>query len=353
MTPEPSRRQLLTAAGLTLGIAWLELGGGAAPAAAAPATSLATEPPGLTLEAVPGQPVAVLSADGTGAVAVPRQLAVRIVNNDVELTKGSRLTVTFDDRIYAVMTSPMVTLGGRKIPATVTTKKEAQTGLTVCTVTLNERIPAGSAATGNLIVLLGTANPHLYPRDLVTRPAISRADMAGTGRTPAPHHDMTSPRPSSFGAAAAVWGVEVAGGWDRLSWGPGGRYWYRYPVMASVTGTGPGRTPAIDFMVIVDPRIVTDVSVVSARLNDSPYPALKITVAGKTTTETVRQIRWRTGARLNAGDRLDVELRVSTRTPTGALDTITHPVVSIDMGADTAARQTGRASASRTDSSWL
>ena len=55
---------------------------------------------------------------------------------------------------------------------------------------------------------------------------------------------------------------------------------------------------------------------------------------------------------LDAGDRLDVELRVITRTPTGALDTIIHPVMSIDMGADTAARQTGRTSVSQTDSSW-
>jgi hypothetical protein len=32
-------------------------------------------------------------------------------------------------------------------------------------------------------------------------------------------------------------GGEVAGGWDRLTWGPGGWYWYRYPVMgATVAG---------------------------------------------------------------------------------------------------------------------
>ena len=147
-------------------------------------------------------------------------------------------------------------------------------------------------------------------------------------------------------------GVEVAGGWDRLTWGPGGRYWYRYPVMASITGTGPGRTPATQFMVTADPRVVTDITVVSARLNDNRYPTTKIILAGSSTTETVRQIRWRTGVRLAAGDRLDVELRVSTRTPAGVLDTITHPVVSIDMGADTTARQTGMTSVSRMDSSW-
>jgi hypothetical protein len=349
MTPELSRRQLLTATGLTLGIAWVELGAGAAPAAA---TSLANAPSGLTLEAVPDQPVPVLSADGTGAVAVPRQLAVKIVNNGIELTEGTRLTVTFDHRIYAVMNSPLVTLGSRKIPATATTENDAQTGLTVCTVILSERIPARSATTGDLIVLLGTANPHLYPRDLITRPADATADVARTGRTPAAHRGMKPPRPSSFGGVATAWGVEIAGGWDMLTWGTGGRYWYRYPVMASITGTGPGRTPAIEFMVTADPRVVTDVTVVSARLNDSPYSTSKIAVDRSSTTETVRQIRWRTGVRLDAGDRLDVGLRVSTRAPRGALDTITHPVVSIDMGADTAARQTGRTSVSRTDSSW-
>lgn len=80
-----------------------------------------------------------------------------------------------------------------------------------------------------------------------------RADVTRTGRTPAAHRDMKPPRPSSFGEAATAWGVEVAGGWDRLTWGPGGRYWYRYPVMASITRTGPGRTPATEFMVTADP----------------------------------------------------------------------------------------------------
>jgi hypothetical protein len=60
----------------------------------------------------------------------------------------------------------------------------------------------------------------------------------------------------------------------------------------------------------------------------------------------------RSKARLDAGDQLDVTLRVRTRTPAGALETITHPVVSTGLGRVAAARQTGRMSVSRGDSSW-
>ncbi len=344
MTSGLSRRQLLTVAGLTLGTAWVELAG--------PPTSAAAAPPAgqLTLEPVPDQPVPLLSASGSAPAALPRHLAVRVHHQGVDLPAGTQVKVAFDERLYAAMASPLLTLGGRRVPATAGTAQDPATGQTVCTLTLREPVPAGAAGTGDLIALLGTANAHLYPRDLVVAPAAAVADIAATGRTA--HRSLKPARPSSFGGAATPWGVEVSAGWERLTWGPDGRYWYYYPVVVSVTGAGPGRTPGAEFTVTVDPQVVTEIGVASARLNDDPYATSKISRAERSTTGTLRRVRWRTRARLDAGDRLDVTLRVTTRTPAGALETITHPVVSTGMGIATAARQTGLMSMSRTDSSW-
>jgi hypothetical protein len=344
MTSGLSRRRLLTVAGLTLGTAWIELAGPAAPAAAAPPAGQ------LTLEPVVDQPVPLLSASGSAPAALPRQLAVRVHNPGVELPVGTQVKVAFDERLYAAMASPLLTLGGRRVPAAAGTTRDAATGQTVCTLTLGESVPASSAGTGELIALLGTANAHLYPGDLVVAPVTAAAEVRATGRTA--HRSLKPARPSAFGAAAVPWGVEVSGGWERLTWGPDGRYWYYYPVIVSVTGTGPGRTVAAEFTVTVDPQVVTAISVASARLNDSPYATSKVSRGQRSTTGTLRRVQWRTKARLAAGDRLDVALRVTTRTPAGALETITHPVVSTGMGIATAARQTGLMSMSRTDSSW-
>jgi hypothetical protein len=343
MTAHISRRQLLTVAGLTLGAAWVELGATASPAAAAPAGQ-------LTLEPVVDQPVPLLAAAGTAPTAIPRQLAVRILNEGLDLPAGTQLKVAFDQRIYSVLASPVVSLGGRTVAATAITGSDPATGQTVCTLTLGEPAPARSASTGDLIALLGTANPYLYPRDLVVSPLAATADVTAGGRTA--HRSLRPTRPSSFGGAATPWGVEVSAGWTTLTWGPGGRYWYYYPVIVSLTGSGPGRSPAAEFTVTVDPQVVTELGVASARLNNRAYAISTITRVGRTTTGTLRQLRWRTKARLDAGDQLDVTLRVRTRTPAGALETISHPVVSTGLGRAAAARQTGRMSVSRGDSSW-
>ncbi|WP_045747667.1 hypothetical protein [Actinoplanes rectilineatus] len=345
MASKLSRRQLLTVAGLTVGTAWVELGGSPSAAYAAPAGDLVLEP-------VPDHPVRVLSPDGGAPSAVPRQLAVRVRNDDVVLPTGTALKVTFEGRLYAVLPAPLLTLGGRRLAATATTAPDPATGLTVCTVTLGEQVPARTADTGDLIAVVGTVNPYTFPYDMVRKPADPIAAVGETTRVPGARRNLKSSRPSSFGTAVTPWGVEVAGGWTRLTWGPDGRYWYWYPTLVSVRGTGPGRTPAAAFAVTVDPQIVTDVTVTGARLNGEPYAVSKITVSEETVTGSLRRLRWTAKARLDAGDQLDAELTVVTRTPAGALETITHPVVSTSMAAHPGARQTGLMSVSRADSSW-
>ncbi|MBT8226913.1 MAG: hypothetical protein HKP61_10755 [Dactylosporangium sp.] len=344
-----SRRQVLTVAGLTLGVGIVELGGPAAPASAAP-----DDPPvgTLTLEALPGEPVAVLSRDRAAPAACPRQLAVRVVNDGLALPAGTQVTVTFDQRLFAATDPAFVTLGGRRVAATSSTARNPATGATTCVVTLNEEVPARSAATGDLVALLGIAHPRLYPYDLVAQPAGAVAEMAATPRTPGAHRDLRPARPPAFGGPVTPWGVDLAGGWSRQTWGADDRYWYHYPVRVSIRGVGPARTPAVALLVAVDPRVVREITVASARLNDKPYPTGKIRPAGTSRTGGVHQAQWRTGVRLDPGDVLDLGLRVATLTPAGALETIKHPLVATAMGRDTAQRRTGLDAVTRLDSSW-
>ncbi|MGY4910220.1 hypothetical protein [Micromonospora aurantiaca (nom. illeg.)] len=335
-----SRRQLLTVAGLTVGAAWVDLAVPATPATAALGTGQ------LTIEPLVQDPIPVLSARGAAPQAVPQQLAVRVRGDNVALLAGTKLTVAFDRRLYAPLTTPLATRAGRRVLATATTAPDPSTGQTACTLTLNEDVPAGV----ELVALLGTVNPHRYPHDLTVAPATVAAGLSSRGR--AARRDLTSPRPSSWGGPTEPWGVEVGAGWSKLTWGPDARYRYYYPVIATVTGSGPGRTPAAEFTVSVDPRIVTDIGVAAARLNHRTYPGSKIKRVESTASGSLRRFRWRADVRLGAGDQLDVMLRVTTGSLDGPLETITHPVVSSGMTPVIATRRTGRESVSRTDSSW-
>lgn len=335
-----SRRQLLTATGLTVGAAWVEFGVLADPAAAAPADGQ------VTIEPVADSPIPLLSAQGAAPQAIPRQLAVRVRGEGVALAVGTQVKVSFDRRLYSPLTAPLITLGGRSLSAASSTAQDPKTGEIVCTLTLREQAPADA----DLIALLGTANTRRYPYDLAVAPATVAAGISSHGRSA--HRDLKHSRPSSFGGPAEPWGIEVGAGWEKLTWGPDGRYWYYYPVIATVIGSGPGRTPAAELAVSVDPRVVTGISVASARLNGRRYATSKIHKAGSTVNGALRQVRWRTDARLGAGDQLDVMLRVTTESPAGALETITHPVVSSSMASAPAARRTGLTSVSRTDSAW-
>ncbi len=336
MTLELSRRRLLTVAGLTLGAAWVDLAAPTSPAVAAPV--------GLTLEPVPDEPVTVQTPAGGSPVAIPRQLAVRVRNDGGELAPGTQVRISFDPRLYAVVAAPAVFAGARKVPATAVTTMDRTTGETVCSVTIGERIPAGSGTGSDLVVLVGTADSHLYPHDLVASPAPATADL------PAAKTRLRLVPKGSEMTAADPWGVELAAGWDRLTWRDG-RDWYYYPAAVAIIGTGPGLSPAAEFTVTVDPQVVVALAIASARVNNKPYSSAKIRLAGTTTTATIRQVGWRTRVRLGVGDRLDVVLRVRTRIPPGTLKTITHPVISTAMAALAGSRPTGRLSVSRSDSS--
>lgn len=72
-----------------------------------------------------------------------------------------------------------------------------------------------------------------------------------------------------------------------------------------------------------------------------------------TRTASLFETRWVTRVKLKAGDRLDLELGVKTRRPTGDLPTVKHPTVNlIDMGNHVSQRLTGRTTMSRNDSTW-
>ncbi|MFC6020236.1 hypothetical protein ACFP2T_29215 [Plantactinospora solaniradicis] len=341
-TPRVSRRQVLTFAGLTLGVGVIEFAGQPAPVAGAPAGQ---EP---TLEPVGDQPVAVLSGDGAAPAACPRQLAVKVVR-DAALPAGAQLTVTFDPRLFVPLSSAVVSLGGRIVAADSAIATDPATGAHTCTVTLADAVPA----TGDLVAVLATGRPLHYPRDLVRQPSAPTASLRRAGKPDTARRSLQPRRPSAFGGPATPWGIELDGGWGRQTWGENDRFCYYHPLRVTMHSVGPGRAPVpASFAVSVDPQLVREISVASVRLNDKPYKG-KTRLTDTTRTDSLYRSSWLVPIRLAPEDVLDVELRVSTLTPSGALTTIKHPVVGLTaLGADVAQRLTGKDAFTRADSVW-
>ncbi|MEV4345212.1 hypothetical protein AB0J83_12115 [Actinoplanes sp. NPDC049596] len=324
-----SRRQILTVAGLALGVGVVDLGP-AGPAAAAPA--------GITLEPVAADPVAILTGENAPPAAVPRQLAVRVLRG-AGMPAGAQLTTTFDPRVYAPLTPGVLVHRGRSVATTGMVAIDPATGRPTSTITLTEPVPAD----GELIAIIGTANPMLYPYDLVRRPAEPTA-RAGHAR-----RDLGPDRPAPFGGPAEPWGVEVSGVWAARTWGPGDRYRYHVPVRVTLTGAGPARGPAASFSVTLDPRLVRAVTIGSARLDDRAY-AGRFRRVSQSRTSSAHRTLWQAPVGLAAGQSLDIELRVDTVRPPGPLTGLTHPLVAaVTTGAAGAQRHTGRESLTRTD----
>jgi hypothetical protein len=334
-----SRRQILTLAGLTLGAGVVDLAGVTGPAHAAPGGG---EP---TLQPVADSPVAVLSGDGAAPAAAPRQLAVRVLRTGT-LPAGARIAITFDPRRYAPVTPAVITLDGRPVAADKAVVTDTGTGEHTSTITLTEAV----AATGDLVAVVGTAHPLLYPYDLVRHPAAPTARIRRSAQTAESQRPLRPARPSSFGGPARPWGIEVDALWGGESWGENDVYHYPVPVRITLRSVGPGPAPgAISFAVSADPRLVSAVEVASAQLNYRPY-GKRIRRTGMTRTASVLRTQWRAPLRLVPGDVLDVYLDVATVLPGGQLTGLTHPVVAlVASGAAASQRLTGRESRTRAD----
>jgi len=329
MDVQLNRRQLLTAAGLCIGIGAVGLAD-TAPAAAASAVR-------AQLRLLGDRPRLVLSPGAGRPSSQPRLLAVEVLR-DATLPAGTVVTVSFDGRLYVAADPPTVTLDGHPLPST-SQFSDAMT----CAVTIGPAVPAD----GQLVVHVADARMRLYPNDLIADPILTAWSVAGT---------PTDLRPSGTNSPAPTiqpWGVEMYAAWNRKTWGAAGEFRYHYPTRISVRGTGPGRAPhPASFAVTVDPQLIDHVTIADIRHNRKPLPG-GVRPAGDSRTGSGYTTRWRTSALLGAGDVLDIALRVRSRSPHGPLKTITHPVVTVwDMGTDLSQRQTGLTSSSRLDAVW-
>ncbi len=333
-----SRRQILTLAGLTLGVGVVDLTGVAAPAYAAPGD----EP---VLQPIADTPVAVLFGDGAAPAAVPRQLAVRVVRSG-GLPVGARIAVTFDPRRYVPLTPAVVTLAGRPVAAERTIVTDPGTGEQTSAITLAEEVPA----TGDLIVVVGTVHPLLYPYDLERRASAPTARIRRSPRGTESQRPLRPTRPPSFGGPALPWGIEIDAVWGGTTWGENGRYHYPVPVRVRLRSTGPGPAPeAVSFAVSVDPRLVSAVEIASAQLNNRRF-GKRISRSGKVRTASVLETVWRAPVRLKPDDVLDVYLNVGTVLPGRELTGLKHPVVALaPCGAAASQRLTGRETLTRSD----
>ncbi|MEU8606828.1 hypothetical protein AB0C29_02335 [Actinoplanes sp. NPDC048791] len=341
MMPCVSRRQVLTVAGVALGVGVVDLAGPGSPASAAPSSE-------VTLEPVADQPVAVLSGDGAAPAVCPRQLAVKVLRG-VELPAGAQLSVTFDPRLYAPLSAPVITRNGRVVTAASAVVTSATTGLHTSTVTLEQAVPS----TGELLLVVGTANPLLYPYDLVRQPSVPTAQLGRTAKSAPAERRLQPGRPSAFGGPATPWGIELDGAWSRHSWGDRAQFGYYHPIRVTLRSVGPGKARATSaFAVSVDPQLITSVRITAVELNRKPYRGGADLTATRR-TGSLYQTRWRVPVRLAPGDVLDVTLTATRLNPPGALPTIKHPVVSLISADDAVAqRSTGKSTLTRADSVW-
>ncbi|MFK0159252.1 hypothetical protein ACIQVL_45295 [Streptomyces sp. NPDC090499] len=304
--------------------------------------------PDAVLVPVGASPVAVLPGVGVQPAAFPRQLAVQVKHAGADLPAGTEVALTYDPRLYSPLPAAVATVGDRLLSTTSSTTTNPRTALATCTVTLTEPVAAGS----DPVVVVGTAYPVLYPRDLVVGPADATAAVGRKNVKPSGRLSLRPRRPGTFGGVATPWGLEVSGVWTRYEWANGKR-WYYFPVQITLQSVGPGPVPAVAaFSIALDPQVVRDVSVTTARLNHRTHDA-GIRLLSQTRTASLIETRWSTRTKLKPGERLDLGLEVRTRRPRGDLPTIKHPSVGlIDMGNHVTQRQTGQTSMSRTDAVW-
>ncbi|WP_030911860.1 hypothetical protein [Streptomyces sp. NRRL F-5126] len=346
MNSKVSRRQVLVLGGLTLGVGVVNVAG---LGGTAYADSTADSPAGgVTLVPVGASPVVVLPGVGVQPAAFPRQLAVQVQHAGTGLPAGTQVAITYDPRLYAPLPTAMVTSGRHRLPATSKTTTDPRTTLATCTVTLTDALPAGSEP----VVVVGTANPALYPLDLVVAPAGATAAVGRENRKPTGRRSLKSHRPKAFGGVATPWGIEVSGVWERYEWADGKR-WYYYPARVTLHNVGPGTAPAAAAIsVALDPRIVRDVRITGARLDHKAHDA-GVRQLSSRRTASLFETHWTTRVRLKAGERLDLAVKVTTHRPARDLPTIKHPAVTlIDTGNHVTQRRTGLPSLSRTDSRW-
>lgn len=337
-----TRRQVLVLGGLTLGVGALTVAGPIGPAWADSAAG------DVELVPVGASPVAVLPGVGVQPAAFPRQLAVQVKHAGADLPAGTEVALTYDPRLYSPLPSAVATVGGRPLRTTSSVTTDPKTALATCTVTVAETLAAGS----DPVVVVGTAYPVLYPRDLVLGPSDATAAVARGQVKPSGRRSLQPRRPGAFGGVATPWGLEVSGVWSRCEW-DNGRRWYYFPVQVTLESVGPGPVPAAAaFSVALDPQVVRDVRVTTARLNHKTHDA-GVRLLSQTRTASLFETRWSTRVRLTSGDRLDLGLEVRTRKPKGDLPTIKHPSVGlIGMGDQVTQRQTGQTSMSRIDAVW-
>lgn len=341
-----SRRQVLTVAGLVVGIGAVQVALPVAPAHADPDKT--TTP--VTLEPLSEDPVNVLSGDTTTIATCPRQLAVRILNTGAELPAGTTIELSFDRRLYSPTGSALLTVGKRRVKATSAVTRDAATGLLTCTVTLGEPIAALRAGQPEAVLVVANANVARYPADLVRDPAEATAEVGATARSPKVRRSLRAGGPKTKAEARAPWGIELSGAWGRHT---AGEFVYYYPVQLRLLAVGPGNTPVpAAFSVALDPALVKEVKTTTLLLNGKAQKG-RIQLVSTTRTTSVYETSWRTPVKLNRGDVLEIGLEATLLSPPANLPAVKHPLVTVaTMGPDPTQRQTGLHTLTRLDSVW-
>jgi hypothetical protein len=342
----PSRRAVLSFAGIALGTSVVHL------AAADPATA-ATVTDSVALQPLADEPVAFFSAEKKAVVTYPRQLAVQVLNSAQDLPAGTRFDLTFDPRLYDPLDAPIVTMAGKPFAefSVADPTVDEKTGLITKSITLRDTV-AAARERDSLTIVLGTVKTQPYPVDLIRQPgrltSTLRARRAKTGR----RHALSGP-PGGTSLDGLPWGIELSALWDRYRWGAQDKFVYYFPRQVTIRSVGPAAAPAAAFQISLDPQVIGALEPTFLRLNDRKVTnTVKLT--GSTRSAYAFETTWSTSVKLKPGDVLDIGFTSKALPLTGALPGVRHPVVVLaPMGRDPRQRNTGKTAVTRLDSVWV
>lgn len=239
-----------------------------------------------------------MTPTGPGAVRVvngPAGQTARVpADLGVELTVGpeaarSRVTLTYDERLYTAASRPVLVHGRLVIPLDA---RSTATGIAHGRM-IEFELPA--LAPGSYTVHAGGMTPARFPLDLVADPLPTEVKVSdATGPLTA---RVLSDRVSAGGLP---WGVQVGAGWQQARWGDD--YYAWYPSLVTLHSVGPGAVPSGSRVrLTVDQKIFEAVRITSARGSRGERiggVARRSTVAGRLTATWTLHAAVASGARI-------------------------------------------------------
>ncbi|MFF0343497.1 hypothetical protein [Kribbella sp. NPDC004875] len=288
---------------------------------------------------VPAGPDATRFVNGPAgqAVRVPADLGVRITVGSP--AARARVVLTYDDRLYAVASRPVLVRGAQAIPLQTRVSRIGTTHQRAIEVALPELAP------GTYTVHAGGMAPARFPADLIADPVPTEVKLSeATGSVTA---QVLS---RSMSAQGLPWGAQIGAGWQQFEWGAG--YYAWCPALVTVHSVGPGVVPAGSRVrVTLDRQVFESVQLTSARGSNGQ----RIGGVGRRGTLVNHPVAtWTLHTAITAGSRITLTCTPTFRSLQDPLEYVDAPLVEFlpPKKSSTPQRLTGQESQTRHDDAY-